>query len=542
MILGLIGLDKTCLWDDEALVAIISRNLLDTGRLTGWDGQNLLALRNGALLDDKLRPINSPLDFYVAAGSMALLGRTTLAARLPFLLAGIAALAVFWRLLARQFGKGPPAMYGLALLALSPAFLLNIRQCRYYALAALLPVLMFWAYRRCLADGRLRYFGLLAALTVLLFYASYLLAAFALALAIYHFLFHPRQWPLRELWKPALAVALTAAATLPYSLVYHVWQRPDIEPSSVPWLTHHATLLAWNLLGLNFQTYLPWMFAAIGLVLIVILRGRAPLAVPALRWAVLGLLYVVLISVISNQPIVSGKDTADARYLMPAAPFLAGFCGAVLAMIHGLHRLWGRLAAGVLLAVALCTTALTVGLPSSRASWLLPAYLGEISRPYPTAYSLVDEYLQRNARSQDVVMAIPDFANYSLMFCQGDRLRFGCLLNERTHLDNDLVRKLDAPLQAEENFPHWIIAFGGQPQLADTLAYFSRPHEGPQGTVKYDYRMVQRLDAFWFDLTRPDLDQHHFGPKRDFNPRTEAVYVFRRFAGEGVSGAEQGSP
>jgi hypothetical protein len=251
--------------------------------------------------------------------------------------------------------------------------------------------------------------------------------------------------------------------------------------------------------------------------------------VPALRWGTLGLLYVVILSAVSNQPLVADKTTADARYLMPAAPFGLGFCGAVLGTIHGLHRLWGRLAAALLLATALCTTALTAGLPGTSPGWLLPAYVREITRPYPTAYSLTDEFLRQHALAEDVVLAVPDFCNYPLMFCQGDRLRFGCVLDTRSPLDANVIATLDAPLKADENFPDWIIAFGNQPQVPKILDFFSRPHEGPNGSVSYDYRMVQWLDAFWFDLSRPEINLHSFGPKRDFNPKSQAVYVYRRF-------------
>jgi hypothetical protein len=104
-VLGLLRLDNTYFWDDEALVGIVSKNLLATGRLTGWDGRNLLAYRDGTALDANLRPINAPLDFYVAAGSFWLLGPTTWAGRFPFVLAGLASLIVFADLLRRHFGR-----------------------------------------------------------------------------------------------------------------------------------------------------------------------------------------------------------------------------------------------------------------------------------------------------------------------------------------------------------------------------------------------------------------------------------------------------
>ena len=68
--LSLSRLGDTYFWDDEAQVGIIAKNLADQGKLTGWDGRNLYAYRNGTLLDEDLRPINPPLDYLLAAASL----------------------------------------------------------------------------------------------------------------------------------------------------------------------------------------------------------------------------------------------------------------------------------------------------------------------------------------------------------------------------------------------------------------------------------------------------------------------------------------
>ena len=66
---SLVQLGNTYFWDDEAHVGIIAKNYLATGGLTGWDGRNLLAFRNGSLLDNHLRIINPPLEYVVTAAS-----------------------------------------------------------------------------------------------------------------------------------------------------------------------------------------------------------------------------------------------------------------------------------------------------------------------------------------------------------------------------------------------------------------------------------------------------------------------------------------
>ena len=46
--------------------------------------------------------------------------------------------------------------------------------------------------------------------------------------------------------------------------------------------------------------------------------------------------------------------------------------------------------------------------------------------------------------------------------------------------------------------------------------------------MQLEYRLVETLDVYWFDTSRPELPYHSFGPIVDFDERLDAVYVFRR--------------
>jgi 4-amino-4-deoxy-L-arabinose transferase-like glycosyltransferase len=167
--LALAALDQTPLWDDEAQVGIFARNLLETGHLSAWDGRNFYGYRNGSILYPTTLDINQPpLMFWVAAGSFAVLGDTTWAARLPFALFGLLALGLFAAEARRAF-PGGVWVYASASMGLSVTFLLNIRQCRYYAAALLFIVLVHRAHRACLRRGRWGDFALLALAATLLF-------------------------------------------------------------------------------------------------------------------------------------------------------------------------------------------------------------------------------------------------------------------------------------------------------------------------------------------------------------------------------------
>src|SRR5664279_5571225 len=89
-VLACYGLNNNVFWDDEANTALFGRNILSTGKLTAWDGTNVIGFRQGAELDSQLVNVYMPpVQYYVAALGFKLLGFTTLGGRVPFLLAGL---------------------------------------------------------------------------------------------------------------------------------------------------------------------------------------------------------------------------------------------------------------------------------------------------------------------------------------------------------------------------------------------------------------------------------------------------------------------
>ena len=262
---SLVQLGNTYFWDDEAHVGIIAKNYLATGGLTGWDGRNLLAFRNGSLLDNHLRIINPPLEYVVTAASFRAFGPSTWAGRFPFVIAGLLSVVVFLRLVQETVGKDMQFWsYAVGGLAFSTIFLLNIRQCRYYALALLFSLLTYQSYHACLRSKRWGDFLALVFWATLLFYSNHLLGiAFLLALASVYGMFSPPGFTRQEWKKLLLTLALFAVVTVPYALHYQIWYRPDILAREL-WYLRKVKLLWWHLRELNVIGYFPWV-AAVGL-------------------------------------------------------------------------------------------------------------------------------------------------------------------------------------------------------------------------------------------------------------------------------------
>lgn len=527
--LTLKGLDNNYFWDDEAQVAVMSRNLLAQGKITGWDGRNLYTYRNGRFLNEDLEfsRVMPPLMFLVAAGSFELFGASTFTGRLPFAFAGLAALWLYWLVARRSFRERPAwAFVAVSLMAVSMVFLLNTRQCRYYSLALLFGLAAHYFYLRFLERPHWRHALLLAASGVLLFYSTYLLcAALLLALGSYHLAFHSRATRRADWLKLAAAVAVFFAATLPYALVHRVWVSPD-PPLLEPWHWRKLTLIWWNLRDLNLIAALPWV-AALALIPIAWMsrsRDRAACTV-TLRWLFLALGNAVGVGLFSPQATAS-TDIADVRYLILSLPG----CCALLAIVLGYIARRSHPVAATAFLVLTCTNLATLAPGNAGFRWLLPAYLGEIHARTLTPEEAVANYLNTHARQDDLVVTVPEYFNYPLMFYAGDRVRICCTLAPDSPLSRDAVRKVKAPAFVDEHFPHWVIVHGRSPEAARLLRFFSRPHEEAGRTVEYRYEVAAHLEVFPASTQRPELPWHAFGTVTDFDPGRDAVLVFRRKA------------
>ena len=80
--LCLVNLDYAALWHDEAPAALIGRNLLQRGDISGWDGCNLVGGTNGRTLNHELRDVLPPLTYVLNAAGMALFGVNETGARI----------------------------------------------------------------------------------------------------------------------------------------------------------------------------------------------------------------------------------------------------------------------------------------------------------------------------------------------------------------------------------------------------------------------------------------------------------------------------
>lgn len=512
-VLAFMGLGNHAFWDDEANTALFARNLLVHGALTAWDGTNVVGFRQGAELDEHLVNVYMPpLQYYAAAIGLALAGPTTVGGRLVFVLMGLAAIVALGLWARWHLGRTVPAWLPATLLALSPAYLMYIRQCRYYAPAVLLTlaVLATAAY-----PARTRRAQVIAgvvggAAAFLLVLTNYLnAAALAACLPLLALL---RRYRTRAFatWLAVVGCALVVAGVF-VLLVANPLARDVVGADPVRGLTRYATLLWWHLTGLGLFEFFPLAVpvALVALLPVRGLRAGAPLACEGLLLTLAMLVYSLVTVAFSPQP-VGRTQVADMRYVVPLIPLGAAATACLLAALWQAARAQpggagqGLRAATVALGFALATTnALSLGFLSERPlRATLIDYVSENRNDYTTGTESLIEFLRSQPPGQLVQIA-PDYMAYSPMFYVPQQ-HYCCQLTPEHPLTPELRGQLPDYVFAGRVPPDLVLLGGESPQQA--LASL----EARYGSGSY--RLAHVLPGDARDRSRPEIPWHSFGP------------------------------
>lgn len=213
--LFLTNLGDRYLWQDEAQTALIAKTVLTDGVPRGYDGKNYFSQEAGREYGrNYLYRWHTWFPFYLLAGFFGVLGTSTLVARLPFALLGLASVPVSFFLAHVLWQSRRAAVLAALALGTSIPFLLLSRQCRYYSPCALFSLLGLWAYCQMVRGTRWAAAAFVVAAT-LLFHSHFpcwgcLLAAVLVHAAIFH----------RERFA---AVALWSFCTFLLNLPWLVW-------------------------------------------------------------------------------------------------------------------------------------------------------------------------------------------------------------------------------------------------------------------------------------------------------------------------------
>jgi hypothetical protein len=530
------NLGAASLWIDESATAIIAKNFLKTGHFTGWDGRNLFSLRNGTSLTKELNDRNPPAQFILTALSFSLFGENNFSARVAMAIIGLLTVILLYWYLRKEFPERPAvALYGAAFLGIFPEYILYTRNCRYYAVVAFAALLTFFAYRQFIKRLDVKSAIGLATAAVIFYFSQYQIClAFLFSLCLAHLFFEQQQLPKKHWLKLLFVSLLFAAVIIPYSIIYRVWERPDLPAIQLP----DRIAAIWCFLRDSIGTGIaPWFILASSVVLLVLRQYNGKVRSIVKQVLLIVVINILIIGFTSQQEIPDKYPIANLRYLVACFPFTAILAALILYQIHRKSRVFAFAVALILI--------------GSNISYVFPGqnqrykfrhppvysplyeYLKEIHHPYPTATSAVTEYLKSNAKQDDTYYCIPEYTNDPIKFYLGSRLINSCLLGRETRLGADRMKSLSPHLLIEENFPDWLVFFGRFKIKSEqnSLRYFSRTFNKPDAPglpFNHDYALVKMIDKYWGQTNQPEIFLHNFGPVNRIIPNENIVMIYRK--------------
>ena len=397
-------------------------------------------------------------------------------------------------------------VYSLGLLG-NVSFFLYCRQCRYYALAILLSLVITYLYFHL--NGNWWKLTAMMAASLLLLATQYLpYVGLYAALACDYLIFarRRRRFTLGQLLGLLIPQIIVGGIIVSIYNPLGTGAVPQQEGRSV--LLDKLTILWWSLRDINICEYGVGLLMLAAPALYLLDRNqwllRAPIAILA---------YAAAITVLSPQP-VAITNASDVRYLcclIPLCIFLTG-----LSILCVSRYQW-------LMAIPLAVLAFEtdiVNRPASPHLWRSTIYewLDELATARTTSTQRAINWINKQVRPGESIWVMPlDQMMYPLMYQAPQAIYAWQLQPPAAGQFKDLP-----PIHfVGKAAPDYIISFGPQDDVKRVLAAYKRQ-------LQIDYIPTDTLDIYWNDQIRPELFMRKFKPTTDYNSATDAVYIYRR--------------
>jgi len=504
----LFRLNAYALWDDEAAQALFAEQVWQTGDTSAVVGRNIVAYDHGAELENLHDRATPPLTSYLMA---PFVGADTISALRPRLLPAFCGVLFYGLFLLWLWRASADAttqlLFSLALIG-NVALYLFFRQARYYGVNLVCSQALAYLYfhwtgsRRRLVAISLLMFCLLASHTM-----TY--AAVAIVLAVDYLFWRRHEHRLRAgdwAWL-LLPQALLGTVLLSIWNPFATGRGDDLFSNT---LAQRAELFWWNLRDLNRAEL------GVGLLLLIapfLWRPRHKQSI-FLRGPVAIVVYCAVMAMVSPKVIRISPNVADVRYLLPLVPLCLALGALTLRALIG-RRTWLALPLGL---VAFGTNLFNFGplLPEGFRSTFL-CYLSELKTPVPGPYDATVRWIDAHTVPGNSILVLPGYATYPLMY----------------HAPQEIYAwQLSYPPQPQFAGLGTIQFFGIEPP--DYLIAFGPYIGGISEIIRsgrklgYYYQQVATIDEYWVPEHLPALIDHKFEDYTHFDPRTEAVYVFKR--------------
>ena len=491
------------------MVALASQGILESGDTSAKHGENIVAYRSGLLLRDLCDRSTPPLTAYLIAPSLWLFGTTSLAARLPCAILGWALMAFVVGLLRKTKTTLSDCLIWYLAIGSNVSLFLFLRQSRYFApciflVTCIILCYLFWN------GSRTKYLIWTILLFAVLFATNYM-ACLALFLAVaYDFWFGKRKstaFPLRNVW-PWMGVALLICLLI--SLVWNPYQTGFGAYTQKNTFGERLILFLWNWRDTSdCQFWIP------GILLVGLVLGWMKKDPWLQRGWVAMVIFTAGITAVSPQ-LIAGALVADVRYLAPLIPLGIALSVRTILLLFGSRPLLASFLAVLLFGTNLVSGAFLGGRPFRSPPG---EFLEELITPPPEPYSVTAQWVAKHVPPKSTVWVLPEYACYPLMFHAPNAI-YAWQLRPEQKQEEQFKNLPDIHFQGLVP-PDFIVVFGPSVQQIRQLI-------GQWSMQGLRYEEVTRLMTFWKDLYRPELFWRTFKPIENFDPNTEAIYIFKK--------------
>ncbi len=504
-----IHLDHYALWDDESLVALIGEGVWRTGDTSAINGNNIVAYRDGLLLKGLKDRSSPPLQYYIVAPFVGLLGPHAWAVRLPMAMMGMGCVGLMlWWLWVD--GADAPAwtLFALALVG-NVSFFLYFRQCRYYGPSMLLITAMAFVWTHLKSR---RSVAVLSTILLFLLAANYMgYAACVAMLSVDYFVWgRKRRWLGWRDWVIILLPQIVVG-----SVVIWIWNPSSINENGVhgSWIADRLLLLWWGLRDGALCEYGATLLL-VAAPFVAIFGRKIALA----RATVALAMGIMVITLVSPQK-THGTIASDVRYLSALLPLYIGVEVLTLRAVLGRWRRW-KWAIAAPAACVLFGTNFLQGTWFCNPALALPMrstiglFAEELADPPPDPYTAAAAWINANVPAGASIFVLPDFRCYPLMF-HAPKAVYAWQLDDKAVAAFPALPAIDFNDHA---LPDYIMIFGdvAKPGTSVTL----------DGMISYPE--VATLNVFGRDLFRPELFMRIFRPLPGFDPAVYGVRIYKR--------------
>ncbi|HPG30270.1 MAG TPA: glycosyltransferase family 39 protein [bacterium] len=497
-------------WDDEARTAIESITLLNTGKISGWNGRNFIGIRDGALLRDDFTLNYPPVQFYITAAAFDFFGINEFNGRIFFVVFGILSYIYLLKLTIKISGLKTASIIPTAAISiLTISYYLYIRQCRYYSPAIFFTIAAYYHFNNYFSRCSNKDLWSAFIFSELLFFTHYLNFVCLIAAFVFIFPFYNNSICLlkKNIKKILFIILIFSVPVFYHALKYKIWLRPDI-PSDTFIFTKVSILFIMTIRDVNNLNFFSIPVFLVGAYFILLRRNFIN---KFIRLFVFVLIYIILNSILSPQPVIAA-EYSDIRYLSPLIPFFILLNALIFIELINISNNKTIIYFFIFMIFFNNRSLLVAGKNNGDA--FFSDYLYEIFNDYETGYEAAVKYLQQIPGSNIELMVKPELHCYPLMFKLNDKILFSGQVEEMPRLDISKIPNFRKSVFIKDSYPDKILLFGRE-NICDTIQH---------NNIEYFLETI--IPVAFGDDVRPELFWHSFRKTVNIDIQKNGIYVY----------------